>query len=93
MKTLLKLFGQIVFLIFYPSLTVFITLYLRLGALSWLVLVVCLTPPTLAWYLIMKKRMDNYFALLMDNKNREWNISKSIKEYLELLKKHEKPKG
>lgn len=84
MTSLLKLWAQIFYVSFYPFAIVFMTLYLNLGLLSWLVITVFLTPPALAWYVIVKRRIESYLRLLLGSA-REWNIEKSVTDYMELL--------
>ena len=88
-----KLYVLLLSLFFYPITIVIVTVFLRLGGLSWAVIVGFLAPPTVAWYIIVKRRVESYLKWLISSKPREWNIEKSIREYIELLKKHERSKG
>ena len=84
---LFKLLTLLPSLFFYPMTIAIVTLYLRLGGLSWLVIAGFLALPTIAWFIIMKRRVDRYLNWLMNNKPREWNVAKTVREYLALLKK------
>ena len=88
----IKLFAEAAYLLFYPCTIIIVVLHLRLGVLSWLIIAGFLTPPTIAWYIIMSRRFKRYLKVLMDNKPRVWNVKKLVKEYLELLKKNERSK-
>jgi len=83
---LLKLYGEFAYLIFYPPLIILIAIYLNVGLLSWLVIGLFLTPPTIVSYYVVKRRVENYFKLLLDVKPKEWDICKTLSEYEELLK-------
>jgi hypothetical protein len=48
-----------------------------------------LSPYILLWYIVVKKRMLNHLKLLLENKPREWDIEKSLEEYLKLVKKRD----
>lgn len=93
MKTMLKLYAEVAYALFYPCTIILVTLYLHLGILSWLVIIGFLAPPTIAWYIIMSRRFKRYLRVLMDNKPRVWNVKKRIEEYIELLKKNENRKA
>jgi len=43
----------------YPILIILFVLTLGLGAFSWVVIIICLSPPTVAWIAIGKKREEN----------------------------------
>jgi hypothetical protein len=69
----------------------FIALVLGAGVFTWFIFAVMLSPYVGLWYYVVKKRMTNYFKLLLDQKPHEWDINKTLAEYKELLKK--KPKN
>ena len=92
-ERLIKLFAEAAYMLFYPCTIIIVVLHLQLGIRSWLVIAGFLAPPTIAWYIIVKGRIDSYLSWLMDNKPREWNIKQSVQELIELFKKNERSKG
>ena len=84
---LVKLYAELIYLFFYPLFTVVIVVYLNLGVYSWLVIAAFLTPPTVAWYYVLKRRMERYLDALLKNQVEFWDTDKLCEEYIELLTK------
>jgi len=89
MTSLFKLWAQIFYVSFYPFVIIFAVLYLNLGIASWLIVGAFLTPPAVAWYIIVKRRLENYLKSLLGNA-REWNVEESVDEYVRLLSSSKK---
>jgi hypothetical protein len=84
---LVKLYLELFYLLFYPALIIVICILGNFGVYSWLVISLFLAPPTLAWFIVVRRRILNYLRLLLDNKPKPWNIEKAIVEYKKLLGK------
>jgi len=84
---LVKLYAELIYLFFYPLFIVVIVVYLNLGVYSWLVIAAFLTPPTVAWYYVLKRRMERYLDALLKNQVEFWDTDKLCEEYIELLTK------
>lgn len=55
----------------------------------WVTIALPLVPIVIVWYLILRKRTENFLALLMAPE-RGWNIDKSLREYTELLEEQKR---
>ena len=86
LKELVTLYGALLFMTLYPSFIVYIILRLDLGIYSWIIMGACLAPPIIFWYQTLKKRFERYIKTIMNAKPKEWNVDKTVKEYLELVK-------
>ena len=84
---LIPLFSVLAVLLFYPALMIYVGLIVGAGIFTWLILAVMLSPYVALWYYVVKKRKLNYLKFLLDNKPRVWDIDKTLREYLFLLKK------
>lgn len=84
---LVKLYAELIYLFFYPLFIVVIVVYLNLGVYSWLVIAAFLMPPTVAWYYVLKRRMERYLDALLKNQVEFWDTDKLCEEYIELLTK------
>jgi hypothetical protein len=87
---LLKLYGEIFYIGFYPIMVLMLVIRLQLGVLSWLVIGAFLAPPTVVWYVVVRRRIIKYLKILLDNKPRPWDIEKAVREYKALLEKEKK---
>ena len=78
----------LVMLCSFGGMYVFVMLYAAylLHVNPWLTIVPPLIPVTTAWFLILRKRIKNYLALLLQPP-RNWDIDEAIKGYEELLRK------
>ena len=90
---LLPLFLCLFCIAFYPALMIYVAIIADAGFFTWFILAVMLSPFVALGYFIVKKRLDNYLKILLDNKPKEWNITKTLEEYRELLKKSSSGKG
>ncbi len=87
MDTFLIPFFSIIFLIaFYPPLMLYVALVAGVGIFTWLIFALMPSPHVVVWYCVAARRERNYLKLLV--KPLEWNISKTLDEYEESLKKH-----
>jgi hypothetical protein len=86
---LIPLFCVLLSIALYPALMMYVALVLNIGILTWLIWAVMLSPYVALWYVVLKRRMLNYIKLLLESKPHEWNIKKTLAEYIELLKKKE----
>lgn len=66
---------------------IYVALVVGAGIFTWLILAAMLSPYVALWYIIVRRRMLNYLKLLLDSKPHVWNISKTLAEYQEMLKK------
>lgn len=82
-------------LFLYPIFLIVITIVLPLnvGVYSWLVIAASLAPPTLLLYYALKKRIENYFAMLLKGQAGNWDVDKLFEEYMRLLEKKDKDKS
>jgi Flp pilus assembly protein TadB len=87
---LIPLFSIIMVTWFYPVLMVYVALVVGAGVYSWLILAAMLSPIVALWYYVVRKRMLSSLKVLLDNKPHVWDISKTLAEYEELLKKERK---
>lgn len=92
MKSFLLPFFLVMFsIILYPPFCLYVVFVLNFGLLSWVVLMGLLSPYFVFWYIILKKRMLSSMRLIESlRKSKEWNIEKSLKEYLSLIKNKDK---
>jgi len=88
---LIPLFSIIAVTVFYPVLIVYVALVAGAGVFSWFIAATMLSPIVALWYIVVRKRMLSELKVLLDNKPHAWNISETLAEYEELLKK--KPKN
>lgn len=84
---LVKLYAELLYAFFYPLFIVAVVVYLNVGIYSWLVIAAFLTPPTVAWYYVLKRRMERYLDVLLKNQVEFWDTDKLCEEYVELLTK------
>ena len=87
---LFSLITVLLTILFYPAIMVLVALQIQVWYIVYPVWAVMLLPIVVLWYHVVKKRMLNYWKLLLDNKPREWNLEKTVKEYVELLQKRKK---
>ncbi len=87
-SALFKLFSQVAFLLFYPLALFSALIYFRFGIYDWLIVGAFVVPPTLCWYVIVKRRLENYIRSITSR--HEWNIDKAFAEYMNLLRAQEK---
>jgi len=88
---LIPLFCVLFSIAFYPILMICVALAVSAGIYTWLIFAVMLSPYFALWYFVLKRRMLNYFKLLLESKPYEWNVEKALAEYVELLDKKQKP--
>lgn len=83
----------LVMLCSFGGMYVFVMLYAAylLHVNPWLTIVPPLIPVTTAWFLILRKRIKNYLALLLQPP-RNWDIDEAVKGYEELLRKQRNSK-
>jgi hypothetical protein len=74
-------------ILLYPPLIVYIGITTNMGVYTWLFVLTMLTPFIATWYITVKKRIINYLRLLTENKPFNWNIDKTLKEYMQLIEK------
>jgi len=86
---LLTLSSILLSILLYPIFMIYVALVINVGFFTWLVFLLMLSPYILLWYIVVKKRMLNHLKLLLENKPREWDIEKSLEEYLKLVKKRD----
>jgi hypothetical protein len=86
LSELVKLYLELFYLHFYPVLTIVVCILGNFGVYSWLIIGLFLAPPTLAWFIIVRRRTLNYLRLLLENKPKPWNIEKAVVEYKKLLR-------
>lgn len=69
----------------------FITLYVAylLKVNAWIIVIPPLIPFAAIWFLILRKRANNYLASLLAPQ-RNYDVEKALKEYAELLEKQKK---
>jgi hypothetical protein len=70
---------------------IYVVMVAGVGVFTWLTLALMVSPYIVLWYYVVRRRMLNYIKVLLDNKPHEWDMSKTLAEYEELLKK--KPKN
>jgi hypothetical protein len=85
---LVKLYLELFYLLFYPALIIIVCVLGNFGVYSWLVIGLFLAPQTLAWFIVVRRRILNYLRLLLDNKPKPWNIEKAVEQYKRLLVKN-----
>jgi hypothetical protein len=85
---LVKLYLELFYLLFYPALIIIVCVLGNFGVYSWLVIGLFLAPQTLAWFIVVRRRILNYLRLILDNKPKPWNIEKALEEYKRLLDKN-----
>lgn len=51
----------------------------------WITIITPLVPFTATWYVIMRKRVQNYVALLL-SQGRIWDTDKALADYVELVR-------
>jgi hypothetical protein len=88
-KPLLFLYAELLYIMLYPIAILYAVVTLNLGVASWVLIGLFLTPPTLIWYVVVKRRTERYLALLM-SEPREWDVSRAVSEYVEMLEKKTK---
>lgn len=86
-RVLIEICGMLIYLVFYPMLIIWLVIAVNPGVYGWIIICLCLTPPTLAWYIIASRRLKSYLRLLMNNEPKEWDVEKAVQEYLEVLKR------
>jgi len=84
LKSLFFLYLTLTLILVYPITTILIIVYLNYGVTSWLILTLLLAPPTLTWYIILKRRVENYLALLFSKQPQKQNITQILEEYKKL---------
>jgi hypothetical protein len=84
---LIPLFSILFSITLYPLLMIYIILATDIGVFAWLMLVAMLSPVVGLWFYVVRKRTLNYLSLLFDAEPHVWNISKTLAEYEELLRK------
>ena len=84
---LIPLFSILMVMFFYPWLMIYIAVVAGAGVFTWFILAAMLSPIVALWYYVVNKRMLNYLKVLLDNELHVWDISKTLAEYEELLKK------
>ena len=87
---LIPLFSVLAVVLIYPILMLYVALVAGVGMFTWLILVAMLIPYVTLWYYVERRRMLNYVKVLLDNEPHVWDISKTLAEYEELLKKKSK---
>jgi hypothetical protein len=66
---------------------IYVVIVTGAGVFTWLTLALMVSPYVVLWYYVVRRRMLNYVKVLLDNKPHEWDMSKTLAEYEELLKK------
>lgn len=89
-ENLLELYLSVFYTMAYPPFIVLLIIYLNIGIWGWAVFALFLTPPTVAWYIIMKRRVINFLKLLMETKPKRWDIKTAVEEYIALLNQEKK---
>jgi len=89
-EELIRLLLNLLFLILYPIIIIYIAILLNLGLYSWIVIGLFLIPPVAAWLIILRKRAESYLATLMEKEPPKWNVEEKVEEYIELLEKERK---
>ena len=84
---LIPLFSILFTIAFYPALMLYVVIIAGAGVFTWVILATMLSPIVALWYIVVRKRMLNYFLLLLDSKPRVWDIDKALGEYQEILGK------
>jgi hypothetical protein len=84
---LIPLFSVLFSIMFYPVLMIYVALIAGAGVFTWLILAAMFSPYVALWYYVLRKRMLNYLKLLLDGKSHVWDVSKTVDEYVELLRK------
>jgi hypothetical protein len=78
---------MLIYIVSYPMLVIWLVIAVNLGVYSWIIIGLCLTPPTLAWYIIASRRLKSYLRSLMNGKPKEWDVEKAVQEYLQVLQR------
>ena len=84
---LIPLFSILMVMFFYPWLMIYVAVVAGADVFTWFILAAMLSPIVALWYYVVNKRMLNYLKVLLDNELHVWDISKTLAEYEELLKK------
>jgi len=84
LKSLFFLYLTLTLILVYPITTILIIVYLNYGVTSWLILTLLLSPPTFTWYIIVKRRVEKYLALLFSKQPQKQNITQILEEYKKL---------
>jgi len=87
LRSLIEFYGILIYMGLYPMLVIFLLVEVNAGVYTWAVLGVCLVPPTLAWYIVVSRRLKLYLRSLAASEPRTWDVDKAVQEYLEVLKK------
>jgi len=69
----------------------YVALVAGAGIFTWLILAAMLSPYIALWYIVVRRRILSELEVLLDNEPHVWDISETLAEYEELLKK--KPKN
>jgi hypothetical protein len=91
-RALFETCGMLIYLVSYPMLIIWLLIKVNLGVYGWIIIGLCLTPPTLAWYIIASRRLKNYLRSLTNKEPKEWDVEKAVREYLEVLKREKSRK-
>ena len=64
----------------------FVIVFSGLGVYNWFLIAGLLTPPTVLWYVVARKRAINYLKLLLSH-SWKWDLDKAVDEYVKIFKK------
>lgn len=84
---LIPLFSVLFTIALYPIFMIYVALFAGLGVFTYLLFAVMFSPFVVLLYYVVRKRALNSLKLLLDGKFRVWDVSKSLDEYIELLRK------
>lgn len=71
------------FISIYPYAMLWVAWMLHIN--PWITIVTPLIPFVTAWYMVMRRRLRNYLALLL-NQGRIWDTDKALTEYIRLVR-------
>jgi hypothetical protein len=67
----------------YPFVMLWVAWILHIN--PWITIIMPLVPFVTAWYMLMRKRLGNYLALLL-SQGRIWDTDKALTEYIVLIR-------
>lgn len=83
---LLPLFSVLAAILLTGVCIIYVAVVLDLGLFTWVIVMAMLSPYFVLAVKVDKKRMLNYFKVLLDDKTISWDIDKALDEYQQLLK-------
>lgn len=83
-RYLLEVIGLMLFTYLYTWFIVMMCFVYPLGVFTYLLIFALFSPFLTLWYYVLKKREENYLALLRSS--RVWDVKESVEKYVNSLK-------